>query len=96
MRFSSKKLRIVRETYLFSKAGFWEGLWAHLGRGGLLVEFSMRKDVRYRPLLDRIEGDENLKQRYQQALEIGRVNRNLKYREQWDRFKKMGILKQVA
>ena len=56
----------------------------------------MRKDVRYRPLLDRIEGDENLKQRYQQALEIGRVNRNLKYREQWDRFKKMGILKQVA
>ena len=71
-------------------------MWAHLGRGGLLVESSLRKDIRYRSLLDRIEGDENLKQRYQQALEIGRVNRNLKYREQWDRFKKMGILKQVA
>ena len=96
MRFSSKKLRIVRETFLFSKAGFWEGLWAHLGRGGLLVEFSLRKDVRYRPLLDRIEGDENLKQRYKKALKIGLVNRNQKYREQWDRFKKMGILKQVA
>ena len=62
MKYSTRKLRVIRESYLFCEEAFWKELWANLQRGGQLVEFTLRKDIRYRALVDRINSDVDLKE----------------------------------
>ena len=82
--------------YLFCKEAFWKELWAHLQRGGQLVEFTLKKDIRYRALVDRINSDVDLKEPYEESLRIGRLKTDELRRAEWKRYREMGLLKMAT
>ena len=96
MKYSTRKLRMIRESYLFNRSAFWKELWAHLQRGGQLVEFTLKKDIRYRTLFDQINSEVDLKEQYEESLRIGRLKMDELRRAEWKRYREMGLLKMVT